>query len=103
MGKQPKVHYTWVSTQYFFSAFALFNQIFKYSFTHQQLLLFDKFYKFFILKILIFCIVANRPIEDWNTSEIVDMSYIFLGKTTCNPNLAKWDVSNVTDFVSVLE
>jgi hypothetical protein len=45
----------------------------------------------------------NRPIEDWNTSEILDMSNLFFGKTSCNPNLAKWDVSNVQNFVSALE
>jgi hypothetical protein len=47
--------------------------------------------------------VTNRPIEDWNISEIVDMSYVFFKKYSCNPNLAKWDVSKVTNFVSVLE
>jgi hypothetical protein len=47
--------------------------------------------------------MTNRPIEDWNTSEITDMSFVFKEKTTCNPNLAKWDVSKVTSFVSALE
>jgi hypothetical protein len=31
------------------------------------------------------------------------MSNLFFGKTSCNPNLAKWDVSNVKSFVSALE
>jgi hypothetical protein len=47
--------------------------------------------------------VTNRPIEDWNTSEITDMSAVFAGKSNCNPNLAKWDVSKVWNFVSALE
>jgi hypothetical protein len=48
-------------------------------------------------------VVTNRPIEDWNVSEIVDMSWLFADKFGCNPNLAKWDVSNVKYFVSALE
>jgi hypothetical protein len=47
--------------------------------------------------------VTNRPIEDWNVMEILDMSWVFSDKDSCNPNLAKWDVSKVTTFVSALE
>jgi hypothetical protein len=46
--------------------------------------------------------MTNRPIEDWNTSEMTDMSYVFDEKSNCNPNLVKWDVSKVTTFVSAL-
>jgi hypothetical protein len=47
--------------------------------------------------------MTNSPIEDWNTSEITDMSMLFLNKSNCNPYLAKWDTSKVTTFVSALE
>jgi hypothetical protein len=55
------------------------------------------------MTIFSFFIVTNRPIEDWNTLEILDMSNVFREKTSCNPNLSKWDVSMVTTFVSALE
>ncbi len=57
-------------------------------------------------------IANNRLIEDWNTSNITDMSdlfkldstdgddYYFTPDNTCNPNLSRWDVSKVTTFVS---
>jgi hypothetical protein len=60
-------------------------------------------FKIFHLQILTFSILTNRPIEDWNTSEINDMSEVFQKKMSCNPNLAKWDVSKVTSFVSTPE
>jgi len=37
-------------------------------------------------------------IDNWNVSQITDMSYLFLTKTSCNPNISAWDVSSVTDF-----
>jgi hypothetical protein len=42
----------------------------------------------------------NRPIEDWDTSEIKDMAELFKNQRKCNPSIAKWDVSKVSDFVS---
>jgi hypothetical protein len=59
-------------------------------------------------------IATNRPIEDWNLSNISDMSNLFKSEvnpfddhflhdqqhTPCNPNLLRWDVSKVTNFVS---
>ncbi len=47
--------------------------------------------------------MTNSPIEDWNTSVITDMSNVFRDKSNCSPYLAKWNVSNVKKFVSVLE
>jgi hypothetical protein len=53
---------------------------------------------------MIIFIVTNRPIEDWNVSEMLDMTGVFSFKySRCNPNLAKWDVSKVTTFVSALQ
>jgi hypothetical protein len=50
---------------------------------------------------LIFLSIAtNRPIESWNVSQISNMSFLFLSKENCNPNIAEWDVSKVTEFVS---
>ena len=37
-------------------------------------------------------------ISDWDTSEVTNMSYMFLGATSFNQPLAKWDVSQVTDM-----
>lgn len=36
------------------------------------------------------------PIEEWNTSNITDMSKAFAGLKTFNFNISRWDVSNVT-------
>ena len=44
--------------------------------------------------------VIPSPIEDWDVSEMTDMSYLFHMKDTCNPNIGNWDVSGVTTFVS---
>jgi len=37
-------------------------------------------------------------IDDWDVSDIVDMSGLFDGKENCTPDLSKWDVSNVRQF-----
>ena len=39
-------------------------------------------------------------IEDWNTSQITDMTSVFLSQSNCNPDISGWDVSKVTNFVS---
>ena len=41
-----------------------------------------------------------RYIEDWDVSKITDMEGLFSFQDTCNPEIGKWDVSNVTNFVS---
>jgi len=37
-------------------------------------------------------------IQEWNSSLITDMSYLFYNQLTCNPNISLWDVSGVTTF-----
>ncbi len=96
-----------MSTQYLFPAFALFNQIFVNSSTLSFLQL---NLQIFHLKTFTSSLATNRPIEDWNVSNISDMSNLFeieydhfYGQqeyTPCNPNLSRWDVSKVTNFVS---
>jgi hypothetical protein len=106
-----------VSTQYLFPAFALFNQIFVNSSTHSSLQL---NLQIFHLETFTSSIATNRPIEDWNVSNISDMSNLFAEDeedyygywnnpyhfyepyAPCNPNLSRWDVSKVTNFVSDL-
>jgi hypothetical protein len=41
-----------------------------------------------------------RPIEKWDVSEIEDMEELFSYKVTCNPDISKWNVSKVKNFVS---
>jgi surface protein len=36
------------------------------------------------------------PIEDWNTSLVTDMSYVFYGKSSFNANISAWQVGKVT-------
>ena len=38
------------------------------------------------------------PIASWNTSEITNMSSLFLGKAGFNEDISRWDVSNVTSL-----
>jgi hypothetical protein len=44
--------------------------------------------------------ILLRPIENWDTSEIDNMALLFEGKKTCNPDISKWNVSKVKNFVS---
>jgi len=37
-------------------------------------------------------------IEDWDTSQVTDMSQAFRQRTTFNENITKWDTSSVTDM-----
>ena len=37
-------------------------------------------------------------IEDWNTSKITDMSWLFRNKWEFNRDISKWDVSKVVDM-----
>ena len=37
-------------------------------------------------------------IEDWNTSEVTDMSDLFCNYNDFNEDISKWDVSKVTDM-----
>jgi len=39
--------------------------------------------------------VTYGPISGWDTQWITDMSYLFMDKTTCNPNISGWDVGRV--------
>ena len=36
------------------------------------------------------------PIEDWNTSLVTDMSWLFYGKSTFNADISAWQVGKVT-------
>ena len=42
-------------------------------------------------------------INSWVTTEILDMSNLFLNKSTFNSNINNWDVSNVTTMNSIFE
>ena len=44
-------------------------------------------------------IISNHgPIEDWDVSQVTDMSYLFDQKQTCNPDITKWNVSGVLEM-----
>ena len=36
------------------------------------------------------------PINNWDVSQVTNMSQLFKDKTTFNDNISEWDVSNVT-------
>ena len=40
------------------------------------------------------------PIENWDVSEVKDMSLLFYQKGTMNADLSSWDVSSVTNMVN---
>jgi len=42
-------------------------------------------------------------IEDWNTSEVTDMSVLFFRAHDFNQDISKWDTSNVTDMDCMFE
>jgi hypothetical protein len=39
------------------------------------------------------------PIEDWNTSLVTDMSWLFYGKSTFNADISAWQVGKVTTMI----
>ena len=40
-------------------------------------------------------------IQDWDVSQVTDMSYAFYQKTSFNGDISAWDVSNVTDMTGI--
>ena len=40
----------------------------------------------------------NRPIGNWDVSDVTNMSYMFRNNKLFNQSLSSWDVSNVTDM-----
>jgi len=38
------------------------------------------------------------PIENWDVSDVTDISYLFYNKGTMNADLSSWDVSSVTNM-----
>ena len=43
---------------------------------------------------------VSSAIEDWDVSQVNDMSYLFRDERSCNPPIARWNVTRVTTFVS---
>ena len=39
------------------------------------------------------------PIENWDVSDVTDISYLFVSKGTMNADLSRWDVSSVINMV----
>lgn len=56
------------------------------------------------MKILTFTFFFNKsPIAEWKVDLITNMHQMFRfwdSRKSCNPNIERWDVSNVTNFVS---
>lgn len=44
------------------------------------------------------CIKSFGHISNWDTSEVTDMSLLFLDKNSFNEDISSWNVSNVTDM-----
>ena len=42
-------------------------------------------------------------IQDWDVSQVTDMSEAFKGKSSFNGDISSWDVSNVTNMKSMFE
>ena len=40
----------------------------------------------------------NQPLNNWDVSNVTDMSYMFEGATSFNQPLNNWNVSNVEDM-----
>jgi hypothetical protein len=38
------------------------------------------------------------PISAWDVSQVTDMSYLFYGKSTCNPLIGDWNTATVTNM-----
>ena len=45
--------------------------------------------------------VEGWDIGDWDTSSVVDMSFMFYGASSFNQDISSWDTSNVTDMSSM--
>ncbi|MBC74737.1 MAG: hypothetical protein CME64_01860 [Halobacteriovoraceae bacterium] len=45
--------------------------------------------------------LANPDTSDWNTSNVRSMAGVFFGASTANPDVSKWDVSNVRNMMSL--
>ena len=41
-----------------------------------------------------------RQIENWDVSQVTEFKNLFRDKSSCNPDISKWDVSNGQNFVS---
>jgi len=40
----------------------------------------------------------NRDISSWDTSSVINMSWMFSGATTFNVDISRWDTSSVADM-----
>ena len=47
-------------------------------------------------------ITQYGSIEDWDTSQVTDMSNVFRDLSNCNPNITDWDTSSVTTFSTMV-
>ena len=45
----------------------------------------------------------DGDISTWDTSSVIDMSYMFLGAADFNTDISSWDVSNVTNMVVMFD
>ena len=45
----------------------------------------------------------NQPLNDWNTSNVTDISEMFADAESFNQPLDNWDTSNVTDMCDMFE
>jgi len=43
----------------------------------------------------------NQPLNNWNVSNVTNMSWMFCGASSFNKPLNGWDVSNVTNIVGM--
>ena len=44
---------------------------------------------------------ANPDVSKWDTSNVINMYGMFWAATNANPDVSKWDTSNVTDISSI--
>ena len=45
----------------------------------------------------------NQPINDWDTSNVTDMSELFYGAERFNQPLDKWDISKVSNIFNIFD